>query len=63
MDGQNRSQRELEQRYEELKEEIERRGGYHREFNKDVVPLAVKVQVLEDVLRYDDKINGKRREQ
>ena len=53
-------QRELETRYDELKKEIERRGGVHEEPQPDMLPLEVKVEFLEHVLRHDDAIKRKR---
>jgi hypothetical protein len=60
MGVEQRKQRELEERYHDLRKEIERRGGSHGEINPDVLSLEAKVEVLEYVLRYDDQINGKR---
>lgn len=62
MSYEQRRQRDLEERYRELQKEIERRGGVSGEMNKDMLPLEVRVQFLEEVLRFDDNLNGKRRE-
>jgi len=60
MAHEHRKQRELETRYDELKKEIERRGGIHEEPQPNMLPLEVKVEFLEHVLRHDDAIKGKR---